>query len=90
MTKSLGSVGEPKAEASIGVGGTEVVGVGLEGKLVGGAIGRVKDSRLEFRRDAVDADRVDRVRDVSVWGGGDAIELENAPSALPLSPVLSE
>lgn len=48
---------------SFGVGGKDgtvvVMGVGRDGKLVGGAIGKVKESLLEFR-DAVDNDRVDR------------------------------
>lgn len=48
---------------SFGVGGKEgkvvVIDVGREGMFVGGAIGSVKESLLEFR-EAVDSDRVDR------------------------------
>lgn len=49
MMNSFASEGEVAAE-SIGVGGTEAeVGVGLDGSLVGGAIGRVSESRLTCR-----------------------------------------
>ncbi len=41
--------GDLSEGVSIGVGGIEEVGVGLEGKLLGGAIGNVNDSRFEFR-----------------------------------------
>ena len=59
MINSLASTGEVMPE-SIGVGGTEDivvdVGVGREGSLVGGAIGRVSESRLTWRP-AVDLER---------------------------------
>jgi hypothetical protein len=49
IMNSFASAGEEMPE-SIGVGGTddmaEEVGVGRDGSLVGGAIGRVKESRL--------------------------------------------
>lgn len=61
--------GDLSEGVSIGVGGIEEVGVGLEGKLLGGAIGNVNDSRFEFR-EVVEVDRVDRVCDVSLRDGG--------------------
>lgn len=83
---SFGSVGELRTDVSIGVGGIEEVGVGLEGKLLGGAIGNVKESRLEFR-DVVEVERVDRVCGVSVRGGGEL--RHESLSTSPLSPAPS-
>lgn len=59
---SLGSVGDVTADVSNGVGGTEEdgVGIGREGKLFGGAIGRVNERRFEFR-EVVEVERAERV-----------------------------
>lgn len=57
------------AEVSMGVGGTEEdgVGIGLEGMLFGGAIGRVNERRFEFR-DVVEVERAERVSLVAERG----------------------
>lgn len=73
VIKSVGStIGDFRVGVSRGVGGNDVAvveaGVGREGKGVGGAIGRVKESLLVLR-DVVDADREDRVSiESSIWG----------------------
>lgn len=62
MMNSLASAGDVNPE-SIGVGGTEdmcaEVGVGRDGSLVGGAIGKVSESLLtcRFRLDTLDLAR---------------------------------
>lgn len=73
------STGELKLEVSIGVGGTDDVGVGREEMLVGSAMGSVKESRFAFR-DADDAERMERVSDVSFVGGGGGIVVDVATS----------
>lgn len=64
------------------------VGVGLEEKPFGGAMGNVKDSLLEFR-DAVEVERLERVW-LSLIGGGEYTKLEYASlTASLLSATLS-
>lgn len=64
MMNSLASAGDETVEESIGVWGTEdmlaEVGVGRDGSLFGGAIGRVSERRFAFR-DAVEVERDLRV-----------------------------
>lgn len=66
MMKSFGSVGEvrPDPMDSDGVGGTEELGAGRDGMLLGGAMGMVNDRRLALR-DADELERVVRVSNVS-------------------------
>jgi hypothetical protein len=82
IMKSFVSVGETTADVSTGVGGydgaIDDVGVGRVGSLVGGAMGRVSDSRLGLR-EADDAERDERVKLSSsgragVRGGGGGID----------------
>jgi hypothetical protein len=53
----------------MGVGGIDDVGVGLEERLLGSAIGNVSESRFAFR-EADDVERTERVSNVSLAGGG--------------------
>lgn len=68
MMKSFGSAGELKPEPmeSDGVGGTEELGAGREGTLLGGAMGIVNERRLPLR----DADELERVERVSNFSPG--------------------
>ena len=87
---SFRSVGNATAGESIGVGGMEAdegVGIGGDGKLFGGAMGRVNERRFEFR----DADEVERAERVSSGdraspgtdGGGIVAEVGSASACLP-------
>lgn len=73
MIKSFGSAGEaiPDPIDSLGVGGTED-GVGLDGILLGSAIGSVNESLLVLRDD-VELERVERVSDISLGLGVDGV-----------------
>jgi hypothetical protein len=66
---SAGGLKELNVDVSMGVGGIEDVGVGLEEKLLGSAIGSVKESRFAVR-EAGDVERMERVSNVSLCGGG--------------------
>lgn len=90
VMNSFRSVGNATAGESIGVGGMEAdegVGIGRDGKLFGGAMGRVNERRFEFR----DADEVERAERVSSGdraspgtdGGGIVAEVGSASACLP-------
>ncbi len=74
---SSGPAGDESADVSNGVGGTigDGVGVGLEGRLFGGAIGRVSERRFELR-DVVDVDRAERVSPFVPFGAEGDIEAD--------------
>lgn len=85
MIKSLGSEGDVMVELSIGVGGYDVVATeaGREGSLVGGAIGRVSESRFVLR-DAFDSERDAREKRSWVEGvGGGGV----TASGVSISPI---
>lgn len=88
MMNSLASAGVAWPDDSIGVGQADegvaaYEGVGLEGSLEGGAMGRVNESRFAFR-EADDVDRDWRVGEVSlpegVGGGGMTAESTRPPA----------
>jgi hypothetical protein len=88
MMNSLVPLGVFIPGLSIGVGGIEEdtaeVGVGREGSLVGGAIGKVRESRFAFR-DAVEVERDLRVGElastpVPVGNGGGGIASVSPPA----------
>ena len=75
-------MGEAKPEvidSPLGVGGTDEVGVGLEGMLVGGAMGSVNDRRLELR-EFTELDLLGRESNVALVADMGTLELDHGCS----------
>lgn len=75
-SESIGETMPEVMDSPLGVWGTEEVGVGLEGMLVGGAMGSVNDRRLELR-ECSELDLLGRVSNVVLVADKGAFELDH-------------